>query len=104
MTRARYLLRVADWPASARYIGLAPIFNSMVNFRLLFACAATLSFTVVALTAQTSSAPRRAKPVHPIQGAPKPTPSPNAGKEAAVKTPAPPKEPPITFNSVHVDG
>ena len=25
-------------------------------------------------------------------------------KEAAAKTPAPPKEPPITFNSVHVDG
>jgi len=76
----------------------------MVNFRLLLAGAVTLSFTVVPLTAQTSPAPRRAKPVHPIQAAPKPTPLPNAAKEAAVKSPAPPKEPPITFNSVHVDG
>ena len=73
----------------------------MANSRLLLCCAATLSFTV-ALTAQTAPPPRRAKPVHPIEAAPKPTASPNA-KESALKTPAP-KEPPISFNSVHVDG
>jgi peptidoglycan-N-acetylglucosamine deacetylase len=78
-------------------------FNSMVNSRLLLCCTATLSFTV-ALSAQTAPAPRRAKPVHPIEAGPKPTASSNVEKEAALKTPAPPKEPPISFNSVHVDG
>ena len=75
----------------------------MPNYRLLLCCAATLSFTV-ALAAQSTPAPRRAKPVHSIEAAPKPTASPSVEKEAASKTPAPPKEPPITFNSVHVDG
>jgi peptidoglycan/xylan/chitin deacetylase (PgdA/CDA1 family) len=75
----------------------------MANFRLLFCCAAMLSFTV-ALAAQTPEAPRRAKPVHAVEAAPKPTASPNAQEEAAAKTPSPPKEPAITFNSVHVDG
>src|ERR1051326_5512892 len=75
----------------------------MVNSRLLLCCTATLSFTV-ALSAQTAPAPRRAKPVHPIEAGPKPTASSNVEKEAALKTPAPPKEPPISFNSVHVDG
>ena len=76
----------------------------MANSCLLLCCAATLSFFTVALTAQTAPVPRRAKPVHPIEAAPKATASPNAAKEAAIKTPAPPKEPPISFNSVHVDG
>ena len=75
----------------------------MANSRLLLCCAATLSFTV-ALTAQTAPAPRRAKPVHPIDAAPKAATSPTVEKEATSKTPAPPKEPPISFNSVHVDG
>ena len=75
----------------------------MANSRLLLCCAATLSFTV-ALTAQTAPAPRRAKPVHPIDAAPKAATSPPVEKETTSKTPAPPKEPPISFNSVHVDG
>jgi peptidoglycan-N-acetylglucosamine deacetylase len=75
----------------------------MANSRLLLCCAATLSFTV-GLSAQTAPAPKRAKPVRPIEAAPKATASPNVEKEAALKTPAPPKEPPISFNSVHVDG
>jgi len=75
----------------------------MANSRLLLCYAATLSFAV-ALSAQTTPAPRRAKPVHPIGAAPKPTAYPNVEKEPALKTPAPPKEPPISFNSVHVDG
>ena len=75
----------------------------MANYRLLLCCAVTLSFSV-ALAAQTTPAIKRAKPVHSIDATPKPTASPNLQKEAATKTPAPPKEPPITFNSVHVDG
>ena len=75
----------------------------MPNYRLLLCCAATLSFGV-ALAAQTTPAIKRAKPVHPIEATPKPATSPNAEKQAAEKTPAPPKEPAITFNSVHVDG
>jgi peptidoglycan/xylan/chitin deacetylase (PgdA/CDA1 family) len=75
----------------------------MANFRLLWCCAATLSFAI-ALAAQTPPPIRRAKPVHPIEATPKTTASPNAQREAAIKTPAAPKEPPITFNSVHVDG
>ena len=75
----------------------------MANSRLLLCCGVTLSFTL-ALTAQTTPPIKRAKPVHPIQAAPKPTASPKGEKEAAEKTPAPPKEQPISFNSVHVDG
>jgi peptidoglycan/xylan/chitin deacetylase (PgdA/CDA1 family) len=75
----------------------------MANYRLLLCCAATLSFGV-ALTAQTAPAPKRAKPVHAIAATPKPATSPKAEKEASEKTPGPPKEPAITFNSVHVDG
>ena len=74
----------------------------MPNYCLLLSCAATLSFTV-ALTAQPAPATKPAIPAHPIEAAPKAV-SPNVQKEAAAKTPAPPKEPAITFNSVHVDG
>jgi len=94
---------VAKPYASARYNGLVFIVTPMANYRLLLCCAATLSFTAP-LIAQTAPAPKRAKPVNPIEAAPKLTGSPNAQKEAAAKTPAPPKEPAITFNSVHVDG
>src|SRR5215467_406908 len=75
----------------------------MANSHVMLCCAATLSFTV-ALTAQTAPPVKRAKPSHSIEVAPRATAPPNVEKEAAVKTPAPPKEPPITFNSVHVDG
>ena len=75
----------------------------MPNYRLLLSCVATLSFGVV-LAAQTTPAVKRAKPVNSIEATPKPAASPNGEKETAEKTPAPPKEPPITFNSVHVDG
>ena len=54
----------------------------MANYRLLLACAVAFTFTFAA----------RAEP--PAQH-PKPSPQ---------KTPAAPKEPAITFNSVHVDG
>jgi peptidoglycan-N-acetylglucosamine deacetylase len=96
-------LQVAKLYASARYNGLVFTFNSMANSRLLLCCAATLSFAV-ALAAQPAPAPKRAKPAHSIEAASKPTASPNAEKDAASKTPAPPKEPAISFNSVHVDG
>ena len=75
----------------------------MANYLLLLCCIATLSFTV-ALTAQTTPAIKRAKPVHSIEEAPKPTAPPNVDKEAPSKSPVPPKAPSITFNSVHVDG
>ena len=94
-------LRVAKRFASARYNGLVFTFKPMANYRLLLCCAATLSFTVP-LTAQFTPAPKRAKPVHSTEAAPRPTTSPHV--EAAAKTPAAPKEPAITFNSVHVDG
>src|SRR4029077_7109059 len=74
----------------------------MPNYRLLLGCAATLSFAV-ALAAEPTPAPKPAIPAHSIEAAPKAVP-PKVQKEAAAKTPAPPKEPPITFNSVHVDG
>src|SRR5438094_1017312 len=54
----------------------------MVKYRLLLACAATFTLTF-ALGAEPA-----------VQQAP----------AMAEKTPAPPKEPAITFNSVHVDG
>jgi peptidoglycan-N-acetylglucosamine deacetylase len=75
----------------------------MPNYRLLLCCAATLSFGV-ALAAQTTPAIKRAKPVQSIEAPPKPATSPNGEKEVSEKTPAPPQEPAITFNSVHVDG
>jgi len=75
----------------------------MPNYRLLLCCAATLSFGV-ALAAQTTPAIKRAKPVQSIEAPPKPATSPNGEKEVSKKTPAPPQEPAITFNSVHVDG
>ena len=74
----------------------------MPNYRLLLGCAATLSFTV-ALAAQPAPATKPAKPAHSSEVAPKAV-SPNVEKEAAQKSPAPPKEPAISFNSVHVDG
>ena len=96
-------LPVAKLHVSARYNGLVFTFNAMANSRLLLCCAATLSF-IVALSAEPTSAIKRAKSAHSIEAAPKTTASPNVEREAALKTPAPPKEPPITFNSVHVDG
>src|SRR4029077_4646361 len=75
----------------------------MPNCRCLLCCAATLSFGV-ALAAQTTPAIKRAKPVHSIEATPKPATSPNGEKEASEKTPAPPKEPRLAFNSIHVDG
>src|SRR6266550_6242671 len=74
----------------------------MPNYRLLFDCAATLSFAV-ALAAQPAPATKPAIPAHSIEAPPKAV-SPNAEKEAAPKSPAAPKEPAISFNSVHVDG
>ncbi len=74
----------------------------MVKYRLLLSCAATLNFTV-ALAAQPEPATKPAIPVQSMEPAPKAI-SPSAEKEAAQKSPAPPKAPPITFNSVHVDG
>ena len=75
----------------------------MANYRLLLCCAAAFSCTV-ASAVQPTPVIKRVKPVHSIEATPKPATSPNAEKEAAEKTPAPPKEPAITFNSVHVDG
>src|SRR5262245_55492771 len=75
----------------------------MATSRLPLWCVTTLSFTV-ALAAQPVPAPKRAKPVHPIEATAKPTASPNVENEASEQTPAPTKEPAITFNSVHVDG
>src|SRR6266513_6356757 len=74
----------------------------MPNYRLLLGCAATLSFAV-ALAAQPAPATKPAISGHSIEAAPKAV-SPKVEKEAASKSPAPPKEPAITFNSVHVDG
>src|SRR6267378_3364575 len=74
----------------------------MPNYCSLLGCAATLSFTV-AIAAQSTPATKPATPAHPIEAAPKAVPA-KMQKEAAAKTPAPPKEPAITFNSVHVDG
>ena len=74
----------------------------MVNY-LPLCCAATLSLTV-ALSAQPAPAPRRAKPVHPIETAPVTAASPNMSKESVPKSSPSPKEPEITFNSLHVDG
>jgi peptidoglycan-N-acetylglucosamine deacetylase len=74
----------------------------MANYCLLLACAATLSFTV-AVEAQSTPATKPAITAHPIEAAPKAVPV-KVQKETAAKTPAPPKEPPITFSSVHVDG
>ena len=72
----------------------------MPNYRLLLSCAATLSFTV-ALAAQPAPATKSAagSTQAPAKGG-----SANVEKEAAPKSPAPPKEPAISFNSVHVDG
>lgn len=75
----------------------------MPNYCLLLGCAATLSFSV-ALAAQTTPPIKRAKPVRSIAATPKPATSPNGEKETSEKTSASPKEPAITFNSVHVDG
>ena len=72
----------------------------MPNYRLLLGCAATLSFTV-ALAAQPAPATKSAagSTQAPAKGG-----SANVEKEAAPKSPAPPTEPAISFNSVHVDG
>ena len=75
----------------------------MPNYCLVLGCAATLSFTA-GLAAQPAPAAKPAIPAHSIEVAPNAAGSPHVEKEAAPKTPAPPKEPAITFNSVHVDG
>ena len=74
----------------------------MPNYCLLWGCAATLSFTV-AIAAQPAPATKPAIPARSIEAAPKAVPA-NTQKEPVAKTPAPPREPAITFNSVHVDG
>ena len=74
----------------------------MANYRLLFCCAAMLSFTV-ALAAQPAPATKPAISAHSTEAPPKAV-SPSAEKEAAAKSSARPREPAITFNSVHVDG
>jgi peptidoglycan/xylan/chitin deacetylase (PgdA/CDA1 family) len=74
----------------------------MPNYCSLLGCAATLSFTV-AIAAQSTPATKPATPARPIEAAPKAVPV-KVQKEAPAKTPAAPKEPAITFNSVHVDG
>ena len=95
-------LRVAKRFASARYNRLVFTFNPMANYRLLLCCAATLTFTA-GLPAQPAPASKPAKPARSIEAVPKAVPA-NTVSEAPSKTPAPPKEPAITFNSVHVDG
>ena len=74
----------------------------MLNFRLLLGCGATLSFAV-AVAAEPTPVSKPVVTAHSIEAAPKAVPA-KVQKEAAPTTPAPPKEPPITFNSVHVDG
>jgi peptidoglycan-N-acetylglucosamine deacetylase len=74
----------------------------MPTSRLVLYCAAMASFTL-ALVAQPAPATKPVQPAQSMEPPPKAV-SPNAEKEAAQKSPAPPKEPAITFNSVHVDG
>jgi len=74
----------------------------MPNYCLLLGCAVTFSFTI-ALAAQSTPATKAAITARPIEAAPKAVPV-KVQKEVAAKTPAPPKEPAITFNSVHVNG
>src|SRR5438445_4216655 len=75
----------------------------MPNYRFLLGCAAALSFTV-AVAAQPAPKAKPANPAHSVEATPKAAASPNVEKEAAPKISATPKEPAITFNSVHVDG
>ena len=75
-------LHVAELPASATYTRSIFTFTLMAKYRLLLACAAAFISTF-ALGAEPAT------------------------RQAATlgeKTPAPPKEPAITFSSVHVDG
>jgi len=75
----------------------------MSNYRLLLGCAAALTSTV-AFATQPTPAAKRAIPVRTSEQTPKLSASPNVQKEAAPKASPAPKEPAITFNSVHVDG
>lgn len=75
----------------------------MPKYHLLLGCVATLSFTA-ALVAQPAPKAKPVKPAHSIEAAPKTAASPSAEKEAAPKISPTPREPAITFNSVHVDG
>jgi len=95
-------IRLAKMARSATYAFNFLPSPVMPNYCLLLGCAATLSFTV-ANAAQPTPATKPAIPAHSIEAAPKAGPA-NVQKEAAAKTPSPPKEPAITFNSVHVDG
>jgi peptidoglycan/xylan/chitin deacetylase (PgdA/CDA1 family) len=74
----------------------------MANYRLLLACAATFSSTV-ALATQPAPETKPARPVHSTEAAPKAVPA-KVEKDAAPENQTAPKESPITFNSVHVDG
>ena len=74
----------------------------MPNYCSLLGCAATLSFSV-AIAAQSTPAIKPAVTARPVEAPPKDVPM-RVQKEAPAKTPVPSKEPPITFNSVHVDG
>jgi peptidoglycan/xylan/chitin deacetylase (PgdA/CDA1 family) len=96
------LLPVANFAGSARYAFNFLPSPVMPTYCLLFGCAVTLSFTV-AIAAQSTPATQSVLTARPIEAARKAVPV-KVQKEAAAKTPALPKEPPITFNSVHVDG
>ena len=74
----------------------------MPNNCLLLGCAVDVKFHR-RIAAQSTPAIKPAITARPIEAAPKAVPA-KVQKEAAAKTPAPPKEPPITFSSVHVDG
>ena len=74
----------------------------MPDYRLLFGCVVTLNFNG-AVAAQSPPPTKPAVPTHSVEAPPKAIRS-NAEKQAAPKGPASPKEPAITFNSVHVDG
>ena len=99
---AQTFLLVAKLASSATYTRSISYLHLMPNYCLLLGCAATLSFTV-AIAAQSTPATKPAITARSIEAAPKAVPA-KVQKEAAAKTPAPPKEPAITFNSVHVDG
>ena len=77
----RFLL-VAELPASATYTRSIFTFTLMAKYRLLLACAAAFISTF----------------------APGAEPATRQAATLGEKTPTPPKEPAITFNSVHVDG
>ena len=74
----------------------------MADFRLLLGLVAALSL-IGTVAAQSPPANSPGLPTQSIEATPKPI-SPNPEKEAAPTGSALPKQPAITFNSVHVDG